>query len=75
MFYFPIVNGHLPSWLPIWGGEEFIFFRPVFNIADASISIGVFLWIIFQKRFMRSMETPVQSESTISAPPDPSESV
>lgn len=55
MLYFPVINGHFPSWFPIWGGEDFIFFRPIFNIADSSISIGVFLWIIFQKRFMKSM--------------------
>lgn len=33
MFYFPLINSHFPDWLPIWGGEHFIFFRPVFNIA------------------------------------------
>jgi signal peptidase II len=48
MFYFPIIEGHFPSWFPIWGNEDFVFFRPVFNIADSSISIGVFLILIFQ---------------------------
>ena len=38
MLYFPLIEGNFPSWLPIWGGEDFIFFRPIFNIADASIS-------------------------------------
>jgi signal peptidase II len=51
MFYFPIIEGHFPSWFPIWGTEEFIFFRPVFNLADASITTGVALIILFQKRF------------------------
>jgi signal peptidase II len=51
MLYFPLVSGRFPDWLPIWGGETFLFFRPVFNIADASISIGVILYILFQKRF------------------------
>src|SRR5687768_11951464 len=41
MFYFPLINGHFPDWLPIWGGEDFQFFRPIFNFADASISAGV----------------------------------
>ncbi|HET6992640.1 MAG TPA: lipoprotein signal peptidase [Bacteroidia bacterium] len=50
MFYFPVISGTFPEKFPIWGGEEYVFFRPVFNIADASISIGVFLLIIFQKR-------------------------
>jgi signal peptidase II len=51
MFYFPIINGHFPDWLPIWGGEDFQFFRPIFNFADASISAGVISIILFQKRF------------------------
>lgn len=51
MFYFPIIRGHFPAWFPVWGTEEFIFFRPVFNVADASISVGVGLIILFQKRF------------------------
>jgi signal peptidase II len=48
MFYFPVIEGHFPKWIPVWGGEDFIFFRPVFNIADSSITIGVFLILIFQ---------------------------
>jgi signal peptidase II len=51
MFYFPVIESHFPSWFPIWGGEEFIFFRPVFNFADASISVGVAIILLFQKRF------------------------
>jgi signal peptidase II len=51
MLYFPLVEGHYPSWFPFWSGEEFTFFRPVFNIADSSITIGVTLIIIFQKKF------------------------
>jgi signal peptidase II len=50
MFYFPILNGHFPDWFPIWGGDEFVFFRPVFNVADASISVSVIMMILFQKR-------------------------
>lgn len=51
MFYFPIINGEWPEWFPIWGGESFQFFRPIFNIADASISAGVISIILFQKKF------------------------
>ena len=51
MFYFPVIEGHFPEWFPFWGTEEFIFFRPVFNFADASITAGVALVILFQKRF------------------------
>ena len=53
MFYFPIFQGNFPSWVPIWGGEDFIFFRPVFNIADAAISIGVVIILIFQKTYFK----------------------
>ncbi len=53
MFYFPIWEGRLPQWLPFWGGEYFVFFRPVFNIADAAITIGVILFILTQGRTAR----------------------
>ncbi|PKO98846.1 MAG: lipoprotein signal peptidase [Bacteroidetes bacterium HGW-Bacteroidetes-9] len=53
MFYFPIFQGFYPTWVPFVGGNEFIFFRPVFNIADSSITIGVLLMIIFQKQFFQ----------------------
>jgi len=50
MLYFPIIESHFPAWMPVWGGEEFIFFRPVFNLADSSITVGVLLLILFQRR-------------------------
>lgn len=50
MFYFPLINSHYPDWLPIWGGEHFIFFRPVFNIADTGISVGIFTILIFYRK-------------------------
>jgi len=51
MLYFPVLRGAYPQWIPWWGGNEFIFFRPVFNIADSAITIGVFILILFQKKF------------------------
>lgn len=53
MFYFPIIQGQFPSWLPLWGGDEFTFFRPVFNLADAAISVGVILILIGQKKYFK----------------------
>jgi len=53
MFYFPIIKGHFPDWSPFWANETFIFFRPVFNIADSSITVGVFSLILFQKKFFK----------------------
>ena len=56
MFYFPLLSGTYPEWFPRVGGESFIFFRPVFNIADASISIAVFILLFNQRRFFRHLE-------------------
>ncbi len=61
MFYFPILKGYFPDWVPIWGGDYFIFFRPVFNIADSSISIGVALIILFQSVIFKH-DKPVVGE-------------
>ncbi|MBK7290486.1 MAG: lipoprotein signal peptidase [Chitinophagaceae bacterium] len=53
MLYFPMFNGNFPSWLPFVGGQQFEFFSPIFNIADASISVGVITLLIFQNRFFK----------------------
>jgi signal peptidase II len=53
MFYFPILRGHYPNWFPLFANEEFIFFRPVFNFADAAISVGVICILIFQTTFLK----------------------
>ena len=50
MFYFPLINGTFPEWLPIWGGEDFIFFSPVFNFADACVSVGVVVLLLFYQK-------------------------
>lgn len=51
MFYFPIIDTVLPEWVPFYGGEPFIFFRPIFNFADACISCAVVYMLIFQRKF------------------------
>lgn len=53
MLYFPVIQGNYPSWVPFWGDTEFIFFRPVFNLADSSITIGVITLILFQRKFFK----------------------
>lgn len=50
MFYFPIWQGNLPSWLPVWGGKYFTFFNAIFNVADVAISTGVGILIVFNKK-------------------------
>jgi signal peptidase II len=63
MLYFPMIRSTYPSWLPFIGDKRFEFFSPIFNIADASISIGVITLLLFQKRFFRRHETHPASES------------
>src|SRR4029078_6764163 len=53
MLYFPMVDSQFPKWFPVFGGEKFEFFSPIFNIADASISAGVITLFVFQKKFFR----------------------
>jgi len=51
MLYFPLYQGTFPEWLPFWGNQSFLFFRPVFNVADASIFVGVAFTLVLQKRY------------------------
>lgn len=74
MFYFPIIETHYPDWFPIWGGKEFIFFSPVFNLADFSISTGVGIIILFNKSIFKeekkeeSIATPKKDISNSNQP-------
>ncbi len=56
MLYFPMYEDYLPTWVPFWGGSYFIFFSPVFNLADTSIFIGVSNILLFQRRSLRVLE-------------------
>ena len=53
MLYFPMFDGRFPSWFPFVGGDKFEFFSPIFNIADASISTGVIVILVFQNKFFK----------------------
>lgn len=57
MFYFPLIDTYYPNWMPFVGGERFIFFRPVFNLADASISVGIFILLLFYHRDLSEVST------------------
>ena len=54
MLYFPIIDTYFPEWVPYWGGSHFMFFKPVFNIADLSITLGVINILLFQRSFFSS---------------------
>lgn len=56
MLHFPLFEGRFPEWFPKWGGQHFEFFRPVFNLADTSITIGVLNILLFQRSFFSSEE-------------------
>ena len=64
MLYFPLFDGFFPEWIPKWGGEHFMFFRPVFNIADSAITIGVTIIILFQKTFFKDLDLKSDVEPT-----------
>ncbi len=73
-FHISAFDGHYPQWFPYWGGETFEFFRPIFNCADASISVGVAMIILYQKRFFKKETKTVtepQSAVTTEQPAEP----
>lgn len=55
MFYFPVIDTQWPAWSPFRPGESLIFFRPVFNVADSSITCGVLIILLFQKRLFKGL--------------------
>ena len=83
MFYFPILEGTYPKWLPWLGGDSYIFFRPVFNVADSAITTGVITLLVFQRQFFNShnenpsekelVNTDIKQDTTEVAPTEVSE--
>lgn len=62
MLYFPIIVTTYPDWFPMWGGQPYIFFSPVFNFADACISVSVVAIILFCRRELSSLSQSVHEE-------------
>jgi signal peptidase II len=50
MFYFPLIVTTWPDWVPMIGGDSFVFFSPIFNFADSAISVGVVLLLLFFRK-------------------------
>lgn len=63
MFYFPMIRSTYPEWLPYLGGDSFLFFRPVFNVADSAISVGVVLILLFHRSFFVAEKKSKQEPS------------
>ncbi|MDR2680989.1 MAG: lipoprotein signal peptidase [Tannerella sp.] len=55
MLYFPLIKTTWPSWIPVWGGEDFVFFRPIFNVADSSICVSVFILLLFYRQSLSTV--------------------
>lgn len=67
MFYFPLIRGTFPDWFPVWSGEPFVFFSPVFNFADSCISVGAILLFLFYRKdlnFENKGDTMLQEDKT-----------
>lgn len=57
MLYFPLIDTYLPKWMPFVGGSHFVFFRPVFNLADSAISVGIIILMLFYRRDLSEVST------------------
>lgn len=65
MFYFPLIQTVLPDWVPFWGGEEFVFFRPIFNLADSAICVGVFILLLFYRHTLSASLTKEEKKADV----------
>jgi signal peptidase II len=63
MFYFPLIETEWPLWMPFVGGDHFVFFSPVFNFADASISVSVVLLLLFYREEISKLSFSSQTET------------
>lgn len=64
MFYFPLIVSTWPDWVPLFGGKDFIFFSPIFNFADACISVGVIILLLFYRKDLEHIGSTIQDKET-----------
>lgn len=64
MLYFPLMDTYLPNWIPFVGGDHFVFFRPVFNLADSAITSGILLLLLFYRRDLSEAIDPKKEIKT-----------
>ena len=64
MFYFPLIVTTWPDWVPLVGGEPYVFFSPVFNFADSAISVGVVWLLLFYRREVSEISLGKQADTT-----------
>jgi signal peptidase II len=68
MLYFPLIDTVWPHWMPFVGGEPFVFFRPVFNLADSSISVGIALLLLFYRKDLSEVTVVKEVPEPIESP-------
>ena len=66
MFYFPLIETTWPQWMPVVGGQEFIFFSPVFNFADACVSVGIIALLLFYRKELSQISFSKSNSETTS---------
>lgn len=67
MLYFPLFSFDWPEWLPFVGGDHFVFFQPVFNLADAAISVGIVVLIIFYSKYLGDTRRLTEDDADVPA--------
>jgi len=71
MLYFPLIDTTWPNWMPFVGGDPFVFFRPIFNIADSSISVGIFILLLFYRKDLSEVSTSKILPEALETPENP----
>lgn len=70
MLFFPLFSFVWPDWVPWWGGREFLFFQPIFNFADAAISVGIIVLVVFYHRYIQLPSAIAAEQERIDASPE-----